>query len=119
MHAYYVLRRLHAQDDLSRKQAFLRTQEQTGRHRRVRRSPQGLFRDHVDPKHGGKVPEAAHNRLELNKIDALGLKDPQAQHIAASLVDTPLPDKAGAAAASTGPTGGFFGAGKFHCTVVL
>ncbi len=39
------------------------------------------------------MPEAAHLRAELNKIDSLGLKEAQAQRMADALKDTPLPDK--------------------------
>ena len=37
--------------------------------------PREIFRDDVEPKRGGKVPEAAKTsqRIELNKIDAVGL----------------------------------------------
>ena len=36
--------------------------------------PQELFRDQVNPAEGGKVPESAHLRVELNKIDSAGNK---------------------------------------------
>ena len=37
--------------------------------------PKQIFRDDVEPKRGGKVPEAAKTsqRIELNKLDAVGL----------------------------------------------
>ena len=37
--------------------------------------PREIFRDDVEPKRGGKVPEAAKSsqRIELNKLDAVGL----------------------------------------------
>ena len=39
--------------------------------------PREIFRDDVEPKRGGKVPEAARDpeRIELNKQDAAGLND--------------------------------------------
>jgi len=39
--------------------------------------PKEIFRDDVEPKRGGKVPEAAKNpeRIELNKKDAAGIGD--------------------------------------------
>ena len=39
--------------------------------------PQEIFRENVEPSEGGKVPEAAHLRVELNKIDTAGLRDPE------------------------------------------
>jgi len=39
--------------------------------------PQEIFRDDVEPSKGGKVPEAAHLRVELNMIDSAGLRDPE------------------------------------------
>merc|ERR1712223_151195 len=35
--------------------------------------PQEIFRESVEPEKGGKVPESAHMRIELNKIDSAGL----------------------------------------------
>merc|ERR1711976_433038 len=41
--------------------------------------PKEIFRDDVEPKRGGKVPEAAKDpeRIELNKQDAAGLNNDQ------------------------------------------
>ena len=39
--------------------------------------PQEIYRDDVEPAKGGKVPEAAHLRVELNMIDTAGLRDPE------------------------------------------
>ena len=39
--------------------------------------PQEIFRENVEPSEGGKVPEAAHLRVELNMIDTAGLRDPE------------------------------------------
>ena len=39
--------------------------------------PQEIYRDDVEPLKGGKVPEAAHLRVELNMIDSAGLRDPE------------------------------------------
>ena len=39
--------------------------------------PQEIYRDDVEPAKGGKVPEAAHLRAELNQIDTVGLRDPE------------------------------------------
>ena len=36
-----------------------------------------IFRETVEPAKGGKVPEAARMRAELNMIDTLGLRDPE------------------------------------------
>merc|ERR1719430_2677561 len=40
--------------------------------------PQEIFRESVEPQKGGKVPESAHMRIELNKIDAAGLDNAEA-----------------------------------------
>ena len=52
-----------------------------------------LYRGAVAPESGGKVPEAAHMRIELNKIDAMGFNDPHALRMVDALKDTPLPEK--------------------------
>ena len=39
--------------------------------------PLEIFRGDVEPSEGGKVPEAAHQRVELNMIDSVGLWDPE------------------------------------------
>ena len=39
--------------------------------------PLEIFWDDVEPSKGGKVPEAAHLRLELNMIDSVDLWDPE------------------------------------------
>ncbi|XP_040581039.1 uncharacterized protein [Lepeophtheirus salmonis] len=54
-----------------------------------------LFRDNVDPKDGGKVPESNINRLELNKLDAMGLRDTRGKFMSERLKNTILSDKAG------------------------
>jgi len=64
-----------------------------------RRSPgesaagQTLFREATDTKTGGKVPEAAHMRRELNTIDTMGFNDPAVPGMIAAMEDMPLPDK--------------------------
>ena len=59
----------------------------------VKRSPQELYRHHLSPEDGGKVPESAHLRAELNKVDAMGLGKIEAQRISEALKNTPLPEK--------------------------
>lgn len=39
--------------------------------------PQEIYRENVEPAKGGKVPESAHLRAELNMIDTAGLRDPE------------------------------------------
>ena len=39
------------------------------------------------------MPEAAHMRVELNRLDAMGFDDPQAEGMVAQLRDMSLPDK--------------------------
>jgi len=51
--------------------AFCRTQLLRDTRKAI---PDELFRDNVEPAKGGKVPEAAHMRIELNKLDAAGLE---------------------------------------------
>ena len=82
----------------------------------MRRSakPQDFYRDAVNPENGGKVPESAHLRVELNKIDSAGLKDSVATRMVEQLKDTPLPEKltgSPAAGGGFGPAG--FGPGGF------
>ena len=52
-----------------------------------------LFYSDTSPESGGKIPESALLRVELNKIDSIGLGDPHAQQIAHALEDTPLPER--------------------------
>ena len=60
----------------------------------ARRSPElTLFRGEVAPETGGKVPEAAHMRVELNKLDALGIDDPNAENMIAEMRDMHLPEQ--------------------------
>jgi len=58
--------------------------------------PQEIFRETVEPSKGGKVPEAAHMRVELNRIDSAGLDNADAvameQEMAAAAPE--LPDHA-------------------------
>jgi len=66
--------------------------------RNTRRAiPQELYRDNVEPAKGGKVPEAAHMRIELNKLDAAGLESGEGLRMMEELVESAivLPDKAG------------------------
>jgi len=58
--------------------------------------PEELFRDHVEPAKGGKVPEAAHMRIELNKLDAAGLEGGEGIRMMKDLVDESpiLPERA-------------------------
>jgi len=66
--------------------------------RNTRRAiPQELFRDNVEPSKGGKVPEAAHMRIELNKLDAAGLESGEGVEMMRQLMasDITLPEKAG------------------------
>ena len=63
-----------------------------------RRSPEqtaevALFREDTDPEKGGKVPEAAHMRRELNNIDTMGFNNPAVPGMIAAMEDMPLPDK--------------------------
>jgi len=39
--------------------------------------PQEIYRENVEPAKGGKVPESAHLRVELNMIDTAGLRVPE------------------------------------------
>jgi len=59
--------------------------------------PQELYRDNVEPSKGGKVPEAAHMRIELNKLDAAGLDSGEGIRMMQHLIDTSpgLPEKTG------------------------
>ena len=52
-----------------------------------------LFYSDTSPEEGGKIPESALLRVELNKIDSIGLGDPHAQQVSAALVNTPLPER--------------------------
>ncbi len=52
-----------------------------------------IYRDAVAPETGGKVPEAAHMRIELNKVDAMGFNDPHALRMVDALRDMPLPER--------------------------
>ena len=52
-----------------------------------------MYRDAVDELMGGKTPESAMNRAELNEIDAMGLENPAAEAMVAQLKDMPLPEK--------------------------
>jgi len=66
--------------------------------RNTRRAiPQELYRDNVEPSKGGKVPEAAHMRIELNKLDAAGLESGEGVRMMEDLInaDLSLPEKAG------------------------
>lgn len=68
--------------------------------RNTRRAiPQELYRDNVEPSKGGKVPEAAHMRIELNKLDAAGLESGEGVEMMEELVksDIVLPERAGSA----------------------
>jgi len=49
--------------------------------------PQELYRDNVEPAKGGKVPEAAHMRIELNKLDAAGLESGEGVRMMEQLID--------------------------------
>lgn len=78
--------------------------------------PQELYRDNVEPSKGGKVPEAAHMRIELNKLDAAGLESGEGMEMMRQLMasDITLPEKAGSQynpgksrPFSFGPTSGF------------
>ena len=55
-----------------------------------------LFYSDTSPESGGKIPESALLRVELNKIDSIGLGDPHAQQISHALENTPLPDSVSA-----------------------
>ena len=61
--------------------------------------PDLLFRKHVDPDGGGKIPEAAHARAELNKLDSEGFanNEVRANAMVEAMKDMPLPEKMGAA----------------------
>jgi len=50
--------------------------KQSSRHER-NALPQEIYRENVEPAKGGKVPESAHLRAELNMIDTAGLRDPE------------------------------------------
>ena len=52
-----------------------------------------LYYSDTSPEEGGKIPESALLRVELNKIDSIGLGDPHAQQVSAALVNTPLPER--------------------------
>ena len=52
-----------------------------------------MFYSDTSPEEGGKIPESALLRVELNKIDSIGLGDPHAQQISSALVNTPLPER--------------------------
>ena len=63
-----------------------------------RRSPQNiaefpLYRHEVAPEAGGKVPEAAHMRVELNRLDALGIDDPNSARMMEEMKDMHLSEK--------------------------
>lgn len=74
---------------------------------RVRRDADAeLYRDAVNPEDGGKVPESAHLRLELNKLDSLGLKGPEGIRMSDALKDTLLPDKLNGAGGPSSFVGG-------------
>ena len=57
--------------------------------------PELLFRQHVVPEAGGKVPEAAHLRKELNELDAMGFaeNEAEAEAMVEAMKDMPLPEK--------------------------
>lgn len=59
--------------------------------------PGDLFRDNVEPSKGGKVPEAAHMRVELNKLDAAGLESGEGIRMMEELMaqSIVLPDNTG------------------------
>ena len=65
-----------------------------------------LYRNQVDPDHGGKAPESALLRAELNRVDAMGLNEDAAQQMVDSLKDMPLPEKA-SPPEPAGPHSGF------------
>jgi len=50
--------------------------KQSSRHER-NALPQEIYRENVEPAKGGKVPESAHLRAELNMIDTAGLRVPE------------------------------------------
>lgn len=63
-----------------------------------RRSPEQtagetLFREGTHPESGGKIPEAAHMRSELNRIDEMGFNNPAVPGMIAAMENMPLPDK--------------------------
>ena len=63
-----------------------------------RRSPQSiaeypLYRHEVAPEAGGKVPEAAHMRVELNRLDAVGIDDPNSARMMEEMKDMHLSEK--------------------------
>ena len=63
-----------------------------------RRSPEQtaeetLFREETHPESGGKIPEAAHMRGELNRIDEMGFNNPAVPGMIAAMENMPLPDK--------------------------
>ncbi len=59
--------------------------------------PEILFRDNVEPNKGGKVPEAAHMRIEINKLDAAGLQSEEGRQMLHHLMQAAptLPDAMG------------------------
>ncbi|XP_023331925.1 extensin-1 isoform X2 [Eurytemora carolleeae] len=58
--------------------------------RNTRRAiPLELYRDSVEPAKGGKIPESAHMRHELNLLDAAGLEGGEGQHMMEHLIDNP------------------------------
>jgi len=59
--------------------------------------PDDLYRDNVEPSKGGKVPEAAHMRVELNKLDAAGLESGEGIRMMEELLthSITLPDRSG------------------------
>ena len=42
---------------------------------------------------GGKAPESAHMRLHLNRLDALGIDDPNSSRMIEEMKDMHLPEK--------------------------
>ena len=56
--------------------------------------PDLLFRKHVDPDGGGKIPESAHLRKELNELDSMGFANNEATANAMvdAMQDMPLPE---------------------------
>jgi hypothetical protein len=82
----------------------------------VRRAanPQDFFRGNTNPEDGGKAPESGLLRVEINKIDSLGIQDPRAQRISAALVNTPLPDRVDPHGYSDHPYADPTGYGGYH-----
>merc|ERR1712226_1595046 len=59
-----------------------------------RRSPEiTLYREETSPEVGGKAPESAHMRLHLNRLDALGIDDPNSSRMIDEMKDMHLPEK--------------------------